>query len=293
MIHAVVLAVVLVPCAPEAPLEGHALALSANPNEASLRYQWRGALHGMAGATIPIIESAETPWVFVFSPALEISNGPTSAAPVPFEYWRGRASLEFGRRIDLEDWPDRFSLRFSLVVTHESAHRTDVPQVLVLGGAGGLGSSARGQAAELLSHQVHTNDVGLRLFATMTRGTTLFAAALTQRIHFASCTLLARYCDDVRLASGLETELDLMVEGFALTLDDWLRPYAALSAMVIPAIDDMGREGRVVIEAGATLDPGRLGRFRVYFTFLAGHEPGFLRERAVVHFGVGIGFGFF
>lgn len=282
---------------PDAPLDAHALALSANPNEATLRYQWRGALRGMAGVTIPIVESARTPWVLVFAPALEIHNGPWSGAPVPFEYWRGRATLEFGYRVELVERPDRTSLRVSLLATHESAHATQTGGTVIrLGGL--LGETARPQVAPsttqlLAASQVHTNDVGLRLLWVQTFGPTLFAAALTQRFHFASCTLRQRTCDDVRPAGGLETEFDVVLEAFALDADRWWRPYAAVSSFFIPPIELMGLEGRVVLEAGLTLDPGRLGRFRVYGSLLVGHEPGFLREEGVVYGGAGVAFAFF
>ncbi len=271
--------------APEAPLEGHALALSASPNQATLRYQWRG----MVGVDLPVVESSTTPWVLVLSPLLESANGPTSAAPVPFELWRGRASLELGYRFVLDDAPDRRALRLSVLLTHESAHETVQASAFV------IVPSTRTSAQVLVSPsaQVHTNDVGLRLLATQTFGDTLLGLVLTQRLHFASCTVRARGCDDVRPGFGLETELDVVVEGLALDATRWLRPYAALSAQVIPAIQDMGLEGRVVVEAGATLDPGRLGRFRVFGALVAGHEPGLLRERAVVYGGAGVAFSFF
>jgi hypothetical protein len=155
------------------------------------------------------------------------------------------------------------------------------------------GTRASAQVLGSPSAQVHTNDVGLRLLATQSLGDTLLGLVLTQRLHFASCTVRARGCDDVRFGFGLEAELDVVVEGFALDPTRWLRPYAALSAMVIPAIQDMGLEGRVVVEGGATLVRGRLGRFRLFGTLVAGHEPGWLRERAVVYGGAGVAFSFF
>lgn len=232
-----------------APAYAESRALSADPNAPSFRYGW---LSGFRGRMAMPIWMGGTPihrgWEIALVPLLELHNERGSSAVVPFERWRGRASLELSYSPFEFDDPG-LSWSLTLALEHESAHRSVVPQRVL--------TFALSRGA-LPAYQ-YQNDVGLRFDFEWEPGWVRWFARGWQRLHFATCTLRSLGCEDVTFG-GVTHEWSF--ELGALWSDrGFFRPFASVYLQHLGRSERTVEERRVVAQLGVSWPDGFGGRW--------------------------------
>lgn len=231
------------------PARADTRAISADPNAPSFRYGWLSGFRGRMGMPILIGgRSTREGWEVALIPMLELHNERGSSSLVPYERWRGRASVELSYSpFDFDYRELWWSLTFAL--EHESAHRSVRPQPPL------VFALSRGS---LPAYQ-YQNDLGLRLDLAWQPGWVRWFARGWQRLHFATCTTRSLRCEDVTFG-GLTHEWSF--ELGAISADGgFFRPFISVYLQHLGRSERTVEERRVVAQLGVSWPDGFGGRW--------------------------------
>ncbi|MBX3264456.1 MAG: hypothetical protein KF782_32590 [Labilithrix sp.] len=250
-----------------AQVQVEARRLSANPDAPTMALFWRKELHGKVGASLPLIGgprgfSVELP-AFV-----ELHNRTSSF--VPYQYWRGRVSLEATHRAALDE---RSALGLSVLAEHESDHVSGPP-----------------------GHFLNKNGVAFRSDLTWLFGSSALTVSSIPRLHLRTCTLVARVCSDAGGrggSAGFEQTIEVVFDGgWAPREAGNLRYFVAAAASWVLPHRLVAEERRAVLELGLSSRRRERGLLQLYVTGLAGNELGYLRATTGNQLGLGVRWAF-
>jgi len=238
--------------------------LSANPDSPTTALFWRKQLHGKVGASIPLLGGPRG-FSLELPAFIELHNGASSF--VPYQYWRGRISLEATHRVVLDG--GRLVLSTSVLGEHESDHVSGAP-----------------------GDFLNKNGLALRSDLTWRFGNDALTVSSIPRFHLRTCTRIARICGEGRGrdgSAGFEQTVEVVFDGgWAPPETGRPRYFVAAAGSWLMAHRLVAEEKRAVLEVGLSLRRPERGLFQIYLTGLTGNELGYLRARTGSQLGLGV-----